>query len=202
MEEKPKSYRTFQQYFPDKAVDYCFDLWQQERFAFKITKSRKTKLGDYRYNRQTNHHQVSVNGDLNPFSFLITYLHEVAHLLVQKAYNGKVPPHGVEWKNSFKELLDPVANSDIFPDSVLKPLKHYMKNPKASTVGDHKLYMALQQLEPNDAMTVRLADIEDGGVFSFKGKTYTKLETRRTRALCEEKKSGRKYLISLIAELD
>ena len=197
-----KSYQTFERYFPAEATAYCYELWQREKFAFKISKSRKTKLGDYRYDRHTGRHQVSVNGDLNSYSFLITYLHEVAHLLVQKEYNGKVPPHGVEWKNTFTALLKPVASDTIFPEDILIPLLRYMKNPKASTVGDHKLYMALSHYNKNSEENTLLAAVEEGESFQFKGKTYIKLSTRRTRALCEEVKTRRRYLISLIASID
>ena len=101
-------YQIFEKFLPKESAQYCYDLWKKHGFEFKIKKSRKTKLGDYRFDPKIGKHIISVNNDLNQYSFLITYLHEVAHLLTFQKYKNKVAPHGEEWKNEFKLVALPV----------------------------------------------------------------------------------------------
>ena len=61
----------FQKYFPENTIDYCFNLWKEYQFKFKVTRPRQSKLGDYCYRRDRGH-QITVNANLNPYSFLVT----------------------------------------------------------------------------------------------------------------------------------
>lgn len=70
-----------EKYVPPASTDYCHQLLYRYGFRLKITRSRKTKLGDYRFLSVQKKHVITVNHDLNPFQFLITYIHEVAHLV-------------------------------------------------------------------------------------------------------------------------
>ena len=63
-----------------------------------------------------------IYNDLNQYAFLITYLHEVAHLITYQKHKNKVAPHGKEWKNDFKIVLLPILNPQVFPDLLLKTL--------------------------------------------------------------------------------
>jgi SprT protein len=191
---------VFIKFIPETAVSYCNKLYQKLGFEFKIKKARQTKLGDYRYDPRTKKHTITVNNDLNPYSFLVTYLHEVAHLVAFKQYKRSILPHGKEWKNSFKEIATPMLTEDVFPTSVLAALKRYFKNPKASSCSDPVLYQILKQFDgPSDK--ILLKDIAIGSSFTFNQRTFTKLEKKRTRSVCKELKSGRKYLISELAEV-
>ena len=67
----------------------------------KITKPRKSKLGDFRI-LINGRGQISVNENLNRYAFLITITHELAHAFVWKRYKTRVMPHGKEWKSTFK----------------------------------------------------------------------------------------------------
>src|SRR6478736_8245717 len=96
-----------QKHIPPSSVDYCFQLWQQYRFRFVLRKGRITKVGDFTY-RTGQTPRITLNHDLNPYLFLVTYIHEVAHLYVHLKYGNKVDPHGEEWKNAFKHLMEPV----------------------------------------------------------------------------------------------
>lgn len=197
----PVNYQqVFERFVPPEAVSYCVKLWDYFGFEFKIKKSRQTKLGDYRFVPQDSKHIISINNDLNPYSFLVTYLHEVAHLVTFQEHGRKSAPHGSEWKQNFKRVVRPVLNESVFPPSVLLALKNYFKNPKASSCSDPILYNILKKFDtPNDM--VSLKDIQLGGSFDFNGKTYQKLEKKRTRSVCLELRSNRRYLISEIAEV-
>lgn len=196
--EKNETYQIFKKHLPDNAIHYCYDLWIEHRFNFRITARRKTKLGDYRYNPHKKSHSISVNGDLNNYSFLITYIHEIAHLVTFKKYGRKVDPHGKEWKINFQLLFQPLLNDLIFPQEILIPLKKYMYDPRASSYSDHVLTKALLNKNENLSLS-HLDDLKKGERFIFNAKTYKKEAKRRTRILCQEIKTGKKYLISQVA---
>jgi len=66
---------------------------------------------------------------LNPYAFLVTYLHEVAHFLTYQRHKNLVNPHGQEWKNAFGELFDPILDSELLPGELVPVLKAYLKIP-------------------------------------------------------------------------
>jgi len=201
MEPRLEVYQSLEKHVPANAVHYCFDIWAAHEFGLKVTRKRHTKLGDYRFNRQAGTHRISVNGNLNNFSFLITYLHEVAHLMVKLNHKARTQPHGTEWKSEFGEILAPMMNDLVFPESVLKPLKRHMRNPKASSGADPRLARALRAFDQDNG-SYFLSELDLDQNFRFKKKTYLKKEDRRTRALCQEVKTGRNYLIPLVAEVE
>lgn len=184
---------------PDSALDYCVQLWEDTPFRFKLSGTRSSKLGDYRYDPRSKVHQVTVNHDLNPYQFLITYVHEVAH---RRAHNPKrrLKPHGPQWKNEFKRLLLPVMNDAVFPDEILRPLAKHMKNPKASTANDHVLFSALASYDKKGP-EMRLIDMAVGEQFSFKKRSFKLIEKKRTRALCLDLANGKRYLIPMVAPI-
>ena len=185
---------TFENYVPSTAVDYCKALWQQEGFLLKITRSRRSKLGDYCYHPDRGH-QITVNHDLNPHAFLITYLHEVAHLLVFKRYGARKAPHGKEWKRSFVELLKPVMSEAYFPASVLAALRAYCLNPTAATSSFLPLKVALQAFDTPTPGLLPLHTLAVGELFELNLRRFKRLEMRRTRILCADARTGKKYTV-------
>ncbi|SNT11240.1 SprT-like family protein [Ekhidna lutea] len=194
------SREVFQKFVPEASVSYCVKLYEQLGFEFKIKKARQTKLGDYRFNPKSDRHTITVNNDLNPFAFLVTYLHEVAHLLAFKQYGRRIQPHGKEWKRCFKEVSQPMLKTEVFHSSVLNALKNYFKNPKASSCSDPVLYQILKEFDADNGKLL-LKEIQTGQTFTFNKKAFIKLEKKRTRAVCQEVVTHRKYLISELAEV-
>ncbi|QHT66416.1 SprT family zinc-dependent metalloprotease [Rhodocytophaga rosea] len=186
---------VFYQFCPSTAADYCYQLWLSHGFQLRITRARSSKLGDYRFSSAAAvKHQISVNENLNPYSFLVTYIHEVAHLLTFQQYKRKVNPHGKEWKRNFQQLMHPILNETVFPASILLPLQAYMANPKASSCSDAVLLKALQSADLTGSQTF-LTELAVGENFTLQGRVFTKGALKRTRILCLEKKSGKQYLI-------
>uniref|UniRef100_UPI004048B1D1 transcription elongation protein SprT n=2 Tax=Roseivirga sp. TaxID=1964215 RepID=UPI004048B1D1 len=186
---------------PERGVDYCLALAKQYPFHFTVTRKRLSKLGDYRYSPRDQSHTVTVNGDLNPYQFLITYVHEVAHRVVHKPRSRQLP-HGDEWKEKFRELMFPLLNPDVFPDDVLRVLAKHMKNPKASTSADHKLVKVLAQYDESAAPVLTLDQVPLEAEFLLRKRKFKKLEIKRTRALCLDIKNGKRYLIPQIAQVE
>jgi|APTNR8051073442_1049403.scaffolds.fasta_scaffold00001_484 hypothetical protein len=186
---------TLHKHVPEKAVRYCLQLWKEKPFTLKLTKSRQTKIGDFTCRNDAGHPRITLNHDLSPFTFLITYLHEVAHLHVFLQFGHRVEPHGEHWKKAFQKLLGPVLTPEIFPESILNPLIQHMQNPKASSFADAVLTKALRTLDENSQHVLVLSDLPEGSIFQFHGRYFTKGILRRTRILCKEVKSKRQYLV-------
>lgn len=186
---------TLHKHVPEKAVRYCLLLWKEKPFTLKLAKSRQTKIGDFTCRKDAAHPRITLNHDLSPFTFLITYLHEVAHLHVFLEYGHRAAPHGEHWKKAFQKLVGPVLTPEIFPDTILNPLIRHMHNPKASSFADAVLTKALRTLDENNQHAMVLSDLPEGSVFQLHGRYFTKGILRRTRILCKEVKSKRHYLV-------
>ena len=195
------SRQVFEKFVPPAAVSYCDGLYTQLNFEFKVKKGRLTKLGDYRFERGSKKETITINNDLNPYAFLVTYLHEVAHLATFRKHGRSVQPHGKEWKQAFVQLAEPLLNEKIFPEVVLKSVIRYFKNPKASSCSDPDLFKTLRLFDPPSNKKI-LNEINNQQEFLFHKKRFIRLEKKRTRWLCRETKTNRDYLILGIAEVE
>lgn len=188
--------QLFQTHVPAAAAAYCTTLHQAYTFDFRVSRPRRSKWGDYRYRRsgRSVQHAISVNANLNPYAFLITYLHEVAHLRAFQQHGFRISPHGADWKQCFRQLLVPVLSETVFPPEVLVALRQHARNPRASTGADAALTHALRKHNP-PSDSILLHALPDGTEFQFRERIYVKRKVRRTRALCEEVVSQKQYLI-------
>ncbi len=172
------------------------------KFNFKISKDRQTKLGDFRYHKLKNSYSVTVNQGLNPYSFLITYIHEVAHVRTYRQFKNTCKPHGKEWQENFRILAAPVLRREVFPENVLKEFSRYLEKPAASTSGCMPLTLALRSYDKDAEQQQVLSAVKTGSRFIFKNRTFEKIGTKRTRALCKDLNNGRNYLISGVAQVE
>lgn len=190
-------------YVPENSIDYVVRLWLQTPFHFKITQTRQSKHGDYQFNPKDRSHSITLNGSLNPYMFLITYIHEVAHLRNYIKHGRRVTPHGQYWKDHFRVLIRPVLNEYNFPPDILIRLRAHMEDPKASSDTDAMLTRVLKRYDKrSNGKTLYLESIRPGEKFILSGKVYKKLASRRTRALCREMGSGRDYLIPELSYIE
>ncbi len=184
-----------QSHVPASSVEYCFELWQASPFELKITKSRQTKVGDFTSKRTRSHPRITLNNDLNPYLFLVTYVHEVAHLRVYLKHGARLDPHGEEWKTTFTDLMLPILWESVFPEEILHELRRHMINPKASSFADTTLTQAFRKFDLNQRHQISLSDVPEGSIFKLSDRYFKKGKLRRTRVLCKELKSKRDYLV-------
>ncbi len=170
-------------------------------FDLKIKRSRLTKLGDYRHPFKDKPHEITINENLNPYSFLITLVHEIAHLKAWNKHRGKIPPHGKEWKDEFKSLLLPLIRIKVFPDEIFECLERYAVSPKASSCADTALVKVLKKYDSCSEYD-HLENIPEKSIFTLRnGRTFIKGEKIKKRFKCTEIISKKHYLVSPVAEV-
>lgn len=189
-------------YMPDSAAPIISRWINDSGCLFRISRSRTSKFGDYRPPHGDKGHRISVNHNLNPYAFLITTVHEFAHLKTWNAHKSKVKPHGPEWKSDFRELMRPFIQSDLFPHDIQQAIIRYLDNPAASSCTDLHLYRALRRYDTPGALGQTVEQLPENTVFALKnGRIFQKKEKIRKRYRCIEVKTQRVYLFSPIAEV-
>jgi len=160
----------------------------------KIVNERVTRHGDYR-RMPDGRHQITVNATLNQYRFLITLVHEIAHLVAFEKYGRRIKPHGLEWKHTFQHLMLPFIRPDVFPPKLLPLLAKHFKNPKASSSTDAQLSVALKKFDIQQSDKSYVFELPTGTVFRiYNGKLYKKGNKRTKRYECIEMSTGRMFL--------
>ena len=179
---------------PEHSKDYIRRLVVLNKIKIFLKKNRKTKYGDFTV-KPNGQKLITINSDLNIYRFLITLLHEIAHFLTYNDYGFYVKPHGIEWKNKFKNLLLPIINPNIFPSDVLKPLAFYAKNPKASTDSDLQLSLILNKFDKEKVKYV--FQLKNGSEFKIhNGKKFKLIRKIRKRYECKDLLTKKLYLFN------
>lgn len=188
-------------YLPDKTSSIVSEWISRFGVYLRITGSRSTKLGDYYPPIRNNYHRITINHDLNKYAFLITFVHEMAHLIVWVQNKNRAKPHGKEWKLEFKQLMDPFFELDVFPSDIKEALMKYLRNAKASTVSDLELSRVLRNYDVNNTQ-ILLENISCDAVFKLRnGRTFKKGEKMRKRYRCMCLNNKRIYLINPLVEV-
>ena len=188
-------------YIPQASVATAFHLVKANNVHLKIVNERVTRHGDYR-NMPNGQHQITVNANLNPYRFLVTLVHEIAHLEAFNKHGRFIKPHGKEWKLTFQQLMLPFLRPEIFPNQLLPLLALHFKNPKASSDTDSKLSLALKLYDPPNNKNY-IFEIPLGGSFRlYNGKIFVRGNKRVKRYECKEMVTGRIYLFNPNAEVE
>ncbi len=169
---------------------------------FKVSRNRSTKHGDYRHPFKDAGHRISVNFDLNQYAFLVTTVHEFAHLLTWNEYKRKAKPHGQEWKSNFKRMMRPFFEQSIFPPDILQAIQNYLENPAASSCVDLNLYRKLKQYDKKPEGITSVEKLPMNSKFSLHdGRVFKKESLIRKRYRCVEVKTGAIYLFNALSEV-
>ena len=201
-----KELQILRRYFPEVAVPMVAEAYMKSRFQLKFKKPRNSKLGDFRPPQgDKGICCITLNGNLNPYQMLVTFVHELAHYVVYENYPRRyTEPHGEEWKQTFAQLLLPYLKPEIFPEDILKALHYHLKHIKASSGADQHLAKVMKRYDRNasDEKVRIVEDLPEGTVFKLaNGMTFKKGPKRRTRYQCECLDNGRTYTVSGMAEV-
>ena len=193
---------ALKQYLPEGSFGMVSDFLHEHRVHLTITRSRATVLGDYRHATPHRNHRISVNGNLNPHAFLVTLLHELAHLLTFQQYGNRVQSHGGEWKRQFADLLRYFLQHDIFPADVRAALEASLHNPAASSCADDRLMRVLRRYDQRPEYIVTVEELPKGALFEIRGgRVFRRGDVLRKRIQCMEQGTGKLYLFSPLYEV-
>lgn len=196
----------FKEYVPVEFSRYCAFLLIQYKVQLNVKNPRNTKSGDYRPPHGSNkNHRVTVNKDLNPYYFLLVYIHEMAHVKTWEQHKRKALPHGEEWRNNFREMAEPVVNSSLLPDDLKKALRIFFVKTPATFMADANLCKVLRKYDKESKQEeglLHLTEIPIGTTFMLKnGQILSKDKQLRTWYLCKELATGKLYKVKGNAEI-
>jgi hypothetical protein len=196
-------WEVLKDFIPHKALNYVCNFLQHHKVELKITRTRSSKFGDYRPPFKHKSHIITINKDLNQYAFLITLLHEMAHLscFVKHGIKRSIKPHGKEWKEEFRHHMAPFITLNIFPQEVLKAVFNYMKNPWASSCSDEDLMRTLKKYDAKTDL-IFLEELPENTLFSIgKNRIFRKGPKQRKHYKCLCLNNKRIYLVSPLAEV-
>jgi len=160
----------------------------------KVSGSRKSKYGDFRAFPGDRKDMISVNGNLNQSSFMLTLIHELAHKLTWDEFKRSVDPHGREWKNNMRKLLEIFLELEVFPGNLSAAIKRHIHDWKAVSIRMKEVYEVLMVLEGKQL--VSLDEIEFNSAFQTEdGKRFVKGEVLRKYVICTSLDNKRQYKI-------
>ena len=198
--EAPLDY--LRRWIPGDAAPLVLEYLNHYNVHLTITRERKSVLGDYRHATRTSNHRISVNGNLNYYSFLITLIHELAHLVTFMEWGNGVNSHGKEWKAIYRKMLEEFIRLSVFPTDILSALKKSLHNLPASSCADENLMRVLKKYDEDSGGLMLVEQIPEGACFSLEDKRiFRKGKKLRKRYQCTELATGKLYLFSPIYEV-
>jgi SprT protein len=193
---------ALKQFLPEGTFELVSAYLHTHKIHLTVTRERSSILGDYRNAVNGKNHRISVNGNLNPYAFLYTLIHEIAHLLVFDKYGHRVASHGKEWKQLFSQLLKEFLGEDVFPPDIRSAIAVSLNNPAASSCAEDHLLRAFRKYDKTGEDMLFVEEIEQGGMFSLKdGRVFKRGLKVRKRYKCVEVATGREYLFSPVYEV-
>ena len=211
---RPLTTDVFRSLIPDQSVEYILHWFCEHKVRLRIAMNRLSKSGDYRPSLHNLPPRISVNKNLNPFDFLITLVHEMAHhevwrvhvipkqqLLLQMRRHYHPKPHGPEWQHLFRELMLPLMNTSVFPPDVLYMVEHYFRSLSVSRKFGQDLTRVLKKYDkPNGKEFVE--NLPFDALFRLPdGRSFRRKEKLRKRFKCICMNNNRIYLFSPLAQV-
>jgi hypothetical protein len=203
MPKKEAPIDHLQKFLPPGTYDAVLQYLKVYKVHLTVARERKSILGDYRHQTHHANHRISVNGNLNKFSFLVTLLHELAHLLTFEQFGNRVQAHGREWKGIYGKLLEQFIQNKVFPADIEWELLRSLKNPAATSCAEDGLIRVLRKYDDAKSDHRLVEEIPENGLFRCDdGRIFKKGERMRKRFKCIEVKTGKVYLFSPVYEVE
>ncbi len=203
MPKKESPLHQLQDYLPENSFDDVASYLNDFKVHLTITRERRSVLGDYRNGIYNKNHRISVNGNLNKYSFLITLLHELAHLLAYEKYGHRIQQHGPQWKSEYGNILERFIVKKIFPEDIQNELLRSLKSPAASSCAETGLLRILKKYDEHKPGFYFIEELPLHSIFKVKGGRLFSREAKvRKRFLCKEISSGKMFLFSPVAEVE
>ncbi|TAE73601.1 MAG: hypothetical protein EAZ85_06570 [Bacteroidetes bacterium] len=199
--EKQDFIDSLTQYIPSESIDYIVNyLCKWQNIILKIKPERKYAVGTYHYDLEKNEHIISMNQNLNSYSFLFTLVHEIAHMETRISYkNKKIKPHGKEWQTIFRNLLTEVQI--FFPTDIQNAIQNYQKDMRAATCRDDTLYKLLKKYDEKPCLFLDDIPINAYFVIENDSRVFQKKSVLRKNYKCIDIKTKKEYRVSGLLEV-
>jgi SprT protein len=202
MPKKEAPLEYLRRFIPAESAQKTLDYLVQYKVHLTITRERKTVLGDYRHATMTKTHRISVNGNMNKYAFLITLIHELAHLVTFLRFSNRVQAHGKEWKRVYGEMLVDFMQLPVFPADIRQALVSSLHDLPASSCADEPLMRVLRNYDELKDGQLLVEQVAEGKLFDTgQGRIFRKGKKLRKRYQCLEIKTGKLYLFSPVYEV-
>jgi len=202
MPKKESPLTALSSFLPEGSFEEVAYYLHHYKVHLTITRERQSILGNYRNKVFDKNHRISVNGNLNKYSFLITLLHELAHLLAHEKYGHKIQAHGKQWKEEYGKILSEFIPKKNFPPEIEKLLAQSLKNPAATTCTEPHLIRALKKYDVKKEGYFFVEELPAGSLFKVNsGAIFKKGERIRKRFKCVEVATKKVYLFSPVYEV-
>ena len=147
-------------------------------------------------------HRITINDDLNPYAFLTTFLHELAHAATWDRHRGRrrLRPHGPEWKAEFGGILRPVVEQAVLPAAVTAALARYAPEPRSGHLHRPGARAGPGRVRPAAGGTRAGRGAGRGDVLPpGRGTIFRAGRMIRSRRACFEQPGGREYRVHGLA---
>jgi SprT protein len=202
MSKREAPIKTLADYLPEHSFEMIFDYIQKYHVHLTVTRDRKSVLGDYRHAHGSKNHRITVNGGLNKYAFLITLIHELAHLVTFIDYGNNVQPHGKEWKKIYARMVHPFLGRKVFPPDLDNVLEHSLHDLPASSCSDERITRALNKYDVKKEGFVMVEELAEGDLFAMEdNRVFKRGAQLRKRIQCLEISTGKIYLFSPVYEV-
>lgn len=188
------SVAVLEKFLPENALPFLSEWFGKYPCHLKITRSRESKLGDYR-KMPDKTHQITVNGTLEPQLFFFVLTHEIAHLIAFDQYGWRISPHGQEWKSTFRDML--LKSLSVYEKDLQPIIRKFSKSPKANFMASPDLVKYFHR--ENGSGEVFIEHLQKGDFFSYKSEDYIIEEALKKTYLCKNLKNSRKYHFKSVA---
>jgi len=203
MPKKEAPIDQLKKFLPTGTYDAVLQYLEFYKVHLTVARERKSILGDYRHRTHFSNHRISVNGNLNSFSFLVTLLHELAHLLTFERFGNAVLSHGKEWKMIYGKLLEQFIQNKLFPPDIEMELLRSLKNPAATSCAEDGLIRVLRKYDDAKSHIRLVEEIGENETFRcHDGRVFKRGPRVRKRFKCTEVKTGKVYLFSPVYEVE
>jgi SprT protein len=203
MPKKEVPIGQLQDYLPPGTYEPVLAYLRQYKVHLTVARERKSILGDYRHRTHHANHRISVNGNLNIYAFLVTLLHELAHLVTFEQFDNKVAAHGREWKMIYGQFLQQFLLHKVFPPDIEKELMLSLKNPAATSCAEDDLLRVLRKYDKQHNGHRLVEELPEKSIFrTSDGRIFQKGVQLRKRFKCVEIQTGKVYLFSPVYEVE
>ncbi len=192
------SITVLEKYLPENTLPFLKKWFGDFYIHIKITRGRNSKLGDYR-RMPDKSHQITVNSTLQPQLFFFVLTHELAHLIAFEKHDFRIASHGLEWKNTFREML--LESISVYDDDLKPIILKFSKSPKANFAASPDLVKYFHAEDFQDEENY-IEDLKTGESFRYRNMRYIIEEKLKKNYLCRNLDNGKKYIFKPLARVE